>query len=117
MEERHSSSQTSLSGFILGVVVGAVLMLLFTTKKGRRILTMLTDQGWSKLSELEGLLENDAVDGYEEVIVEEEQPPVSQSEKKDKLTKKIEIIEHPTSTVGKITKTTRRFFKGIKKRS
>lgn len=47
----------SNNGFLLGVIVGAVLTLLMVTKKGRKILRMLTDEGIEKISDLERILE------------------------------------------------------------
>ena len=54
MDQRSSNSG---SGFLLGVLVGVAITLLFTTKKGRKILKALTDEGWDKISNLEDLFE------------------------------------------------------------
>ena len=52
---RHNHE--SNNGFILGVIVGVILTLLMVTKKGRKILRMLTDESIEKISDLEKLLE------------------------------------------------------------
>jgi hypothetical protein len=48
--EHHGGA---MNAFVLGVVVGVALTLLLTTKKGRRILRMFTDQGMDKIGKLE----------------------------------------------------------------
>ena len=53
MEHKHSP----FNGFLLGLVAGVLLTLLFTTKKGRRILHMLTEEGMSKFGEVEEILQ------------------------------------------------------------
>lgn len=53
----HDASNGWSSGFLFGLLVGVALTLLFTTKKGRRILKALTDEGMHKLSQWEDLVE------------------------------------------------------------
>lgn len=54
MHERHEqNSHQSSNGFLTGAIIGAVVTLLFTTKKGREIVKDLADRGVEKLSEFE----------------------------------------------------------------
>ncbi len=54
MEHKHNNSS---GGFLFGILVGVAITLLFTTKKGRKILKTLTDEGFDKISGLEDLFE------------------------------------------------------------
>lgn len=53
-EKKHHSN-----GFFIGLVLGALLAVLFTTKKGREILTMLTTQGAEKMQSWKSVLDAD----------------------------------------------------------
>lgn len=55
MGDKHA--QSGGSGFLLGILIGVLITLLITTKKGRRILKTLTDEGMEKFSDLEELFE------------------------------------------------------------
>lgn len=55
MEQQQPKQQNGGNGFILGVIVGVMIALLFTTKKGRAILRDITEKGIDKLSSLEDL--------------------------------------------------------------
>ena len=55
MEQPNNKQQSNGNGFILGLVVGVMIALLFTTKKGRAILRDVTEKGIDKLSKLENL--------------------------------------------------------------
>lgn len=58
MEEARRQDHHSNSGhaFLLGVVVGVAVTLLFTTKRGRKILKALTDEGMDKIGRWEKVL-------------------------------------------------------------
>ena len=53
----HRHQKNHGNGFILGVIVGVILTLLFTTKKGREIVKELTEKGLDKLSDLQGVMD------------------------------------------------------------
>lgn len=55
MDHQEKHHHSSGNGFMLGVIVGVLLTLLFTTKRGREILKEMTDKGIEKWSELEKL--------------------------------------------------------------
>lgn len=44
--------------FIFGVLVGVLIALLFTTKKGRKLLKVITEEGVDKLSHWEDIVDN-----------------------------------------------------------
>lgn len=62
MEEKHHSHNSS-NGFLLGVLVGALLVFLLATKSGRRILKELSENG---IKSLEGLSDIDDLELYTE---------------------------------------------------
>lgn len=86
MDQQPNKAQKSGgSGFIFGVIVGVMIALLFTTKKGRAILRDITEKGIDKLSSLEELtkkVENGEFDDeFEEEsddYVKPEPPPVQE---------------------------------------
>lgn len=51
--ENHDKSNNSGNGFLIGLILGSVATLLFTTKKGREIVRDLTEKGVGKLSEIQ----------------------------------------------------------------
>jgi len=57
MERTNNHQQhTGGSGFLLGVIVGVLLTLLFTTKRGRAILKEVMEKGIQKFADLEELM-------------------------------------------------------------
>lgn len=109
MEER-SKSHGAVTVFFLGLVVGICVALLFTTKKGRRILKTLTDQGLEKMSDVEKLLEDEAKTVKENVAdIHVHAMPDIQKEIDEELG-----MQHDLPQT--ITITPKRFFKGIRKK-
>jgi gas vesicle protein len=122
----HQHHQGGLNGFIFGVLIGVAITLLFTTKKGRRLLKALTDEGLDKVSKWEDLLDkkieqkiesiNDDLEEREFVEVVEEPvrsvtatPPVASKNGASHHTKKEEKEPELRHTV-------RRFFRTAKKK-
>lgn len=65
-----------MNGFILGLVVGVLVTLMFTTKKGRQILRALTEEGLSRFTEVEDILhamedDGEFADSMEEEMVDD----------------------------------------------
>ncbi len=54
MEQKQHNSN---GGFLLGLIFGVVITLLFVTKKGRRILKMLLEEGKDKISGWDSVIE------------------------------------------------------------
>ncbi|HSW48360.1 MAG TPA: YtxH domain-containing protein [Candidatus Saccharimonadales bacterium] len=67
MEDKHDHNYAPSNGFLMGVVVGGIVTLLFTTKKGREIVKDLTDKGLEKLNDFEKSIEA-TKEEYEEII-------------------------------------------------
>lgn len=56
IQNKNNSNNAVGNGFLLGVLIGVILTLLITTKKGREILKDLLDRGIEKISNLEDIL-------------------------------------------------------------
>lgn len=69
MDGRRQSG--SSNGFLFGVIVGVVLTLLLSTKKGRKMLRTLTEEGLDKVSTLEDLFDEDYLEEGETDYVKE----------------------------------------------
>jgi len=105
--KRHETKDSggSLNGFFFGVVVGVAIALLFTTKKGRKILKMLTEEGMDKVTKWEGMLGEKIADKIEEIdeaAVEEGSdylPPKEKEEiiEEDKDIHIPKLIKEPTT--------------------
>lgn len=126
------NKQHASGGFLFGVIVGVVLALLFTTKKGREILRTLTDEGLNKFADLEDLLqekvhevqsnpvddESDYIEPEEREVVSQPtpEPKAQQSKESTKVEKKTEIraSEKPVEEVSEPKHTTKRFFRKSK---
>lgn len=96
-----------LNGFLWGAIVGGIVIFLLTSKKGKKLLKFLTEEGLDGVSELEELFgEKISGDDYEEETV-------SSSEKiyADKP------MPSENSALHKLTSTGRRFFRGVPRRN
>lgn len=125
-EQKHGGIS---NGFVLGLVLGVLITLLLTTKRGRKIIKLLTEEGMEKFSELEML--------WEEAKEETPQPPASMQENdedseelldtsdaEEELSEKaLEESEHMAVKKAAKSATERkpalhkRFFKGIHRRT
>lgn len=72
------------SGFILGTIVGAAIVFLLATEKGKKVLKVISDEGLKNLSDLieESELEEDEI--LEEVVEEPKDLENSESPKPKK---------------------------------
>jgi hypothetical protein len=116
--EKHQGS--SLTVFVLGILIGVALTLLFTTKKGRKILRALTDEGMDKISKWEDVLHkvqpqeeedvDEIMDGEDYVATEPQDLPVEKGP--ETLTvKEKPVVANEAPTHSSV----RRFFKRGKK--
>jgi len=119
MEQKEKQGGGLSSGFLLGVVVGVIITLLLTTKRGKRILKLITEEGMSKLSNWEDLF-HDAVEEYQTKPAEPKLPPVDLSSAEDQEDEDtveaapLEEESEPKHVEKKEQpKTIKRFFKGI----
>ena len=91
MEAKHGGK--FMNGFFWGMVFGALLFFLFGTKRGRKILKNLSEEGIDVFENLENM---ESQDEYED--------DVEESPRENGINHKQESTQ------------TKRFFKGIKKR-
>lgn len=89
-----------LSGFLLGALVGAGIVFLFGTKKGKKILKAISEEGEGKISNILNKIEN-SVDLEDEFEDEEKIETIAP---KREIAKKVVVEERPKA---------RRFFRGI----
>jgi hypothetical protein len=68
----HNQQQNAGNGFLLGVIVGVLLTLLFTTKRGRAIFKEVLERGVEKFANLEELMRETEYEATEEDLLEEE---------------------------------------------
>lgn len=121
-QEDHQGG--SFHPFLLGVIVGVALTLLFTTKKGRKILKTLTDQGMDKIEKWEEVLYK-KMPATEEVEEVDEMMQAQDYEAAEELKEELSpqhVSEHAVKQAlkadpanGKAAHGVRRFFKGAKK--
>lgn len=118
MDNRRSAPNNTFNIFLLGIIIGVVLTLLLTTKKGRKLLRLITEEGVQRLSNWEEkimLVADDKIDDDEDFAMGEDY----QEEGRDVPIKK-EVYEQKqeinSSTMNGQSET-RRFFKGIKKKT
>lgn len=96
----YPPQHTSGNGFLLGLIVGVILTLLFTTSKGRKILRELSENGFDAI--------NDRLkdfEGFDENVEEMEEKPSSKHS--SPLHLETEVVRSPG----------RRLFRGIRRRS
>jgi gas vesicle protein len=70
MENNNNNHNGSGNGFLLGVIVGVLATLLFTTKRGRAILKDVMERGIDKFANLEELM-RETEEGYDEELEDE----------------------------------------------
>lgn len=107
MEEHRHHGSGFFNGFVLGLLVGAGLVFLFGTSKGKRVLQMLLDQV-EENTQLSELLEMPE-DEEEELMGIEEEPVVVHHHHEDHEDHEVE--EPLVRPVAKV----KRFFRGSKK--
>lgn len=107
MENNNNKSGNNFfSGFLLGALVGAAIVLLLVTKKGKKILKAISEEGEGKISNILNKIEN-SVDLDE---IAEEEPSFSPAAgKEESLPQKKFITKEAVEDKPRI----RRFFRGI----
>lgn len=113
MNERHSGGGF-FNGFILGLLVGAGLVFLLGTNKGKKVLQMLLDQ----------VEENSAISELLEIPddEEEEMMGIEAEEEEEPEFEKVEVEKphvqapHEEEKPHKVTAKVKRFFKGAPKK-
>jgi len=97
----NRSGNNFFSGFLLGALIGAAVVFLLGTKKGKKILKAISEEGEGKILNILNKL-GKSVD-IEDVVAEDDE--IEKNVQKKEIAKKIIVEDRP--------KTARRFFKGI----
>lgn len=95
----HKSGSGFFGGFMFGLLVGGLIVFLLATKKGKKILKTISEEGLDKVNDIIERTEKEA--DLEEVYDEEEEVALPRK-----------IIAHRKETEVK----PRRFFRGISRR-
>lgn len=103
------------NGLVVGLVIGAALMFLLSTKKGKKILKMLTEEGLEGVSGIEELLMDGGDEEVYEEVIEEKEENKEQKEEHQTNGHAQTHHEQPVHATPRITKV-RRFFRGVPKR-
>lgn len=105
MDEHKHHGGGFFNGFVLGLLVGAGLVFLFGTSKGKKVLQMLLDQ----------VEENTAISELLEMPEDEEDEYLMDSQEEDEP---VEEHKHPhevEETIARPVAKVKRFFRGSKK--
>ncbi len=112
MDQRNHSNGNGFSVFLTGVIVGVLLTLLFTTRRGKKLLDKITDEGLTSLSDLKTLMQDEDLEEMEDEQEALDDEPIEEEEES------MPMKNHKKpSSVKKIAATTRRFFKRPQRRN
>ena len=123
----HNDENVKSSGFIVGFILGVAAALLLNSKKGRKILKLLMDQGIERLGNWEDVIK-DVIEADDDIIEGDDFVTTSTVDSKKEINPDIkempQVPNMPLSSPNENNKTalmvkkaTRRFFRGIKKKS
>jgi len=123
----HNDENVKSSGFIVGFILGVAAALLLNSKKGRKILKLLMDQGIERLGNWEDVIK-DVIEADDDIIEGDDFVTTSTVDAKKEINPDIKEMPQvpnipPSSpnednkTALMVKKATRRFFRGIKKKS
>ncbi len=106
MEKNNHKGPGFMNGLFLGIIIGAAIVFLIGTKKGKKILKMLTESGIEGVSDLEEMLSEQEDEGdYEQEY----------SAEGEELTPTPIQTVHREEVKQAIHRPLKRFFRGIKK--
>ena len=111
--DHHNNNHNTGNGFLLGLMLGGVVTLLFTTKKGREILKELTDKGLDKFSELQDEFEEKIGEEFEEIATGADYVQIDKQLVKKEINEIKKENKIPISNPQK--KPVKRFFRRVKK--
>lgn len=98
--QHQNGSGGFINGLVLGVIIGAGLVFLFCTKRGKQVLKAITENGVESFSDLTDILQNTEFEDEEEFPQDGEV-----------ITPKKTTPVHPASA----SRPVKRFFRGVKK--
>src|SRR5438309_823964 len=88
MDNKHNPHGGG-NGFILGVIVGVVITLLFTTNRGRKVLRVLTEKGFERFSDLQQAFDEEEEVGGDDYVEPESQNSVAHPEQAEQSPRQI----------------------------
>lgn len=108
----NNSNGSFVNGFLWGAIIGAGVVFLLGTDKGKKLLKGIKEEGLEGVSEL-----RDLVEGYGNEEEEYEERDAAKKQKTDKLNGEKKQEESPMSKIAQgFGGQAKRFFKGIPKR-
>jgi len=127
----QNNNEKNSGGFLFGFLLGMAAALMFTTKRGRKILKKFADQGWDKLGDWEEVLKEvlnneDFIDGDDYVVNQEVPSEEDSASRSSEKPEDLRILTNEAkddsgiqsaNTATKVKSTARRLFKGIPKRN
>ncbi len=102
MENNNQNNNKFINGFLLGALIGAGVVFLFGTKKGKRLLKTISEEGLGNFSKI-----------LDEANVSEE---INENKEIKEILPEKDIAVEQTSTFEEERPRARRFFKGIARR-
>lgn len=107
MESNDKSGNDFFGGFLLGALVGAAIVFLLGTKRGKKILKAISEEGAGNFSTILDKI-NKSVDIEDEYSGDDELLSAQPVDKE---------VNREESSIGKVSPKTRRFFRGISRRN
>lgn len=118
METQNGKNNGFGSGFLLGLLFGVALTLLLVTKKGRKLLRTLSEEGFENVKGFrQRLRDADLVideDLYADDLEDESIVSTPETVKEQKIE---EAVKPAASNGNGVKKTAKKFFRGIPKKS
>lgn len=122
MDNKKNSAGMNL--FLFGVIVGVAATLLLTTKKGRKLLKVLTDEGADRLTKFEKMVKEMEVedeeyfseDGSQDELDVDGDDYVKEEKKAEHKVEKIEV-KATSSKIDEAPTAKKRLFRGIRKKT
>jgi gas vesicle protein len=106
MENNNKSGGNFLSGFLIGIIIGAGVVFLLATKRGKKILKAISEEGSENISNILDKIDK-SVDMSDESL---EESSGEITEDKGSVIREENIINEDKPKI-------RRFFRGISKRA
>lgn len=107
MTNNNGSGGNFINGFFWGALIGAGAVFLLGTKKGKKLLKIISEQGLERISSLEDLVE-EVEEEFEESSPQSK--PVHKEHSNGEAKPQAQSLLEKTKSSGK------RFFKGIKRK-
>lgn len=108
----NNNSNKFLNGFLLGALIGGGIVFLLNSKKGKKILKIISEGGLDNISDLLSKQEELVTDDEDEEFVEDKESNSSKSQNTIKHTNG-ETKQNPESEKKPLVK---RFFRGISRK-